>query len=237
SLSPSIIDQARDMAKLAQSLPLSIALEQFRTPPELLAYKLLNVHDFEFMQQPTYLAAFNHAYAMSDFISQSARIDRALRDATHALTLAGIPNFETLAAYRHFLDAASLTLPRWPRMRLLTAAEKRRQVRTRLKKNAEPPHVRRAKSLVHHYELTLREILDDVMAGAFGEDWAETRLPACGCNDLLRRWRERGGDVLDYADYAHYAKIMSDPEHFTAVFHVEFDDPETVAALMRKAGP
>ena len=36
----------------------------------------------------------------------------------------------------------------------------------KLNNNAEPNHVKNAKSLVHPYELTLRDILDDAMASA-----------------------------------------------------------------------
>ncbi|MFC0194728.1 hypothetical protein, partial [Aureimonas pseudogalii] len=49
-------------------------------------------------------------------------------------------------------------------------------------------------------------------------------------------WRKRGGDVLDHADYAHYARIMSNPEHFEVVFEAGFDDPAALAALLHDAG-
>jgi len=74
------------------------------------------------------------------------------------------------------------------------------------------------------------------MADAYGENWAEPQLPLCGCNDLLDRWRKRGGEALDHADYAHYARIMSHHEHFAAVFEAGFDDPEALAALLDDAG-
>ena len=74
------------------------------------------------------------------------------------------------------------------------------------------------------------------MANTYGEDWAEQRLPLCGCKDLLRKWKSRGGDVLDHADYAHYKQIMSYPEHFEAVFEVGFDDPQSLAELLMRAG-
>ncbi len=93
----------------------------------------------------------------------------------------------------------------------------------------------RAQSLNHRYEAVLREIVDAAMADAYGEDWPETRLPLCGCNDLLGRWRKRGGDVLGLADFAHYEKIMSHPDHFVAVFEAGFDDPAALAHLLKEA--
>jgi hypothetical protein len=121
-------------------------------------------------------------------------------------------------------------------MGLLTTAEKRRRFKARLQGRAEPAHVRKAKSLVHRYELTLRDILDAVMADTYGEDWPDSRLPLCDCKDLLGRWRKRGGDVLDHADYAHYARMMSHPEHFEAIFEAGFDDPQALAMLLEDAG-
>ena len=93
-----------------------------------------------------------------------------------------------------------------------------------------------AKSLVHRYEFTMREILDDAMAEAYGENWREERLPLCDCKDRLGRWKKRGGDVLDHADYVHYARIISHPEHFDAVFQAGFDDPQESYDLLAKAG-
>jgi hypothetical protein len=233
---PSVLEQAQTAARLAQTFTLPAVLEQFRTPADPLADKLLGLRSFDLLRQPAYMDAFNRASALSDVLAESMRVGRELREATQAFALGSVPAFDTLAGYRNFLDAAGLQLPRWPRLRLLSAAEKRRRFKARLKENTEPAHVKRAKTLVHRYELTLREILDSVMAEAYGEDWAEARLPLCDCNDLLGKWRKRGGDVLDHADYAHYARIMSHPEHFEAVFEAGFDDPAALAALLNDAG-
>ena len=93
-------------------------------------------------------------------------------------------------------------------------------------------------SLVHRYELILREIIDDLMAATYGDDWASARLPECDCKDLLGKWRKRGGDgnVLDHADYAHYARIMTHPDHFAAVFGTGFEDRAQLAELLKGAG-
>jgi hypothetical protein len=233
---PAILDRAREAAQLAQALALPTAMDRFRTTSDLFADKLLHLSSFDWARQPAYLSAFNETSALSDMVAQSVRVDLDLREATRAFTAMSIPGFETLAGYRQFLDAAGLGLSRWPQVRLLTAAEKRRRLKMTLKRNAEPPHIKRAKSMVHRYELTLREILDAVMADAYGEDWAEERLPLCDCKDLLGKWRKRGGEVLDHADYAHYERIMSHPEHFEAVFEAGFDDPAALADLMKRAG-
>lgn len=71
----------------------------------------------------------------------------------------------------------------------------------------------------------------------YGEDWAEERLPLCGCEGLLGRWRSGGGDfVLEYADYHHYKKIMGHPEHFAELFEAGFEDREALIGLIEKAG-
>lgn len=233
---PSVLEQIRKSAELAQTFALPAAMEQFRTPFQSLADKLLYLNGFDFARHPAYLEAFNQTSAISDFLAESTRVTRDLREAALAFSGGVVPVFDTLAGYRGFLDAAGLRLPHWPKFRLLSAAEKRRRFRARLNQKAEPSHVKKAKSLVHRYELTLREILDAVMADAYGEDWAEQRLPLCDCSDLLGKWRKRGGDVLDHADYVHYARIMSHPEHFAAVFEAGFDDPSTLASLLTDAG-
>ena len=231
-----VFERIQQTAKMAQSLELPSALDRFRTSPELLSAKLLHLPDFDWMRRPGYMDAFNRASALSDLVGQSVGVRLELREAALAFSAGGIPSFESLAGYRQFLDAAGLSLSRWPKLRLLTAAEKRRRFKTNLKRKTEPPHVKRAKSLVHRYELTLREILDAVMADTYGEEWAEQRLPLCDCKDLLGKWRKRGGEVLDHADYAHYERIMGHPEHFEAVFEAGFDDPQALAELMRRAG-
>lgn len=234
--SPSVLNQVHTAAQLTHSFALPNVMEQFRTPVHSLADKLLHLQSFDLLRQPAYMDAFNRTSALSGVLAESMRVGPALREARREFTLGPIPAFDTLANYRNFLDAAGLHLPRWPRLRLLSAAEKRRRFRARLKQKTEPAHVKRAKSLVHRYELTLREILDAVMARTYGEDWAEARLPLCNCNSLLGKWRKRGGDVLDHADYAHYALIMGHPEHFEAVFEAGFDDPVALAALLNDAG-
>ncbi|WJI47210.1 hypothetical protein NL532_11560 [Mesorhizobium sp. C120A] len=235
-ITPSAIAFGQEQAGVAQNLALPSALESFRTPFDLLSSKLMMLDLLGIRNMEPHLEAFTRASAFSDLISQSLRVDRDFMAASNAFALSSMPTLDTLAGYRSFLDAAGLGLPRWPKFRLLSWAEKRRRFKARLQGKAETPHIRKAKSLVHRYELTLREVLDAAMAATYGEDWAEARLPLCGCKDLLGRWKKRGGDVLDHADYAHYARIMSNPEHFAAIFEAGFDDPHALAALLDDAG-
>ncbi|RWQ30207.1 MAG: hypothetical protein EOS21_32465 [Mesorhizobium sp.] len=235
-ITPSAMEYAQDQARLAQGFVLPQALQAFRTGEEPLYSKLLVADLLGVRNMDRHLEAFTRTSAFADQIGQSLRVDRDLVAATDAFALSSMPAFDTLAGYRDFLDAAGLILARWPRRRLLSRAEKRRRFKARLRDNVEPRHLKQAKSLVHRYELTLREILDAVMADTYGEDWAEMRLDLCDCRDLLGRWRSRGGDVLDHADYAHYGRIMSNPEHFTTIFEAGFDDPQALLTLMNNAG-
>lgn len=232
----SAVGYAQEQARLAQTMHLTAGLEAYRTTSDLLSLKLLTMDGFGVAHAAANLEPFSQASAMADMIGQSLRVDSDLIGATQAYTLARLPDLVTLSDHRRFLDAAGLHLPRWPRWRLLSTAERRQRLKAKLKSNAEPPAVKKAKSLVHRYELTLREILDAVMADAYGEGWAEARLPQCDCKDLLGRWRSRGGEVLDHADYHHYAKIMGHPEHFERIFEAGFDDPEALATLLKDAG-
>jgi hypothetical protein len=234
--SSAAIDEARSVAELAQTYNLHASLDPFRTSVEPFASKLLHLQTLDTIRSPAYLDAFMQASTLSDIFVESIRVDRQLQEATRQFLLEAVPMFSTLNDYGQFLNASGLRLPHWPHVRLLTIGEKRRRFRAKLNNNAEPVHVKKAKTLVERYELTLREILVDVMAREYGEDWAVERLPLCDCKDLLGKWQKRGGEVLAHADYFHYAQIMSYPEHFEAVFEAGFDDPMTLAVLIEKAG-
>jgi len=237
-----VIDQAQRFSDLSQAIALPSILEPFRTPYDDVMDRILRLSRPEFglsssfLNAPTTVAAFTQASAVADMFSETDRLTRGVREAAGLFSITEMPEFATLASYRTFLDAAGLGLSRWPRRRLLTMADKRRRLKARLQANAAPPHVKTAKTLVHRYELTLREVLDAVMAETYGDDWPRERLPLCECKDLLKKWEKRGGDVLDHADYAHYARIMSHPEHFEAIFEAGFDDPAAVYELLQAAG-
>lgn len=234
--SSAAIDEARRIAELAQAYNLHASLDPYRTSVEHFASKLLHLQTLDTIRSPAYLDAFMQASTISDIFVESMRVDRHLQEATRQFSLGAVPMFSTLNDYGQFLNASGLSLPHWPHVRLLTIGEKRRRFRAKLNDNVEPVHVKKAKSLVQRYELTLREILDDVMSSEYGEDWAVKRLPLCNCKDLLGKWQKRGGVVLSHADYFHYEQIMSHPEHFEAVFEAGFDDPTALAGLMKNAG-
>lgn len=234
--SPSEITEARRIAELAQTYTLPASLASFRTSAEPFAVKLLHLQSLDTIHTPAYLSAFMQTSTISDIFAESIRADRQLRQAALQFSEMSLPAFDKLSNYGRFLDAAGLGLPHWPHVRLLTIGEKRRRFHARLKGNSELTHVKNAKSLVHRYEITLRQILDSAMASEYGEDWAPERLPLCDCKDLLGKWEKRGGEVLDHADYAHYERIMSSSEHFVAVFETGFDDRTELARLIRKAG-
>lgn len=226
----------RDLARRAEQIALPAALADYRSSLATMADRISVFDHDRLLGDATAFAAFARTSAFSDAISQSARVDTSLIDAARAYSLTAMPAFASFAAQRAFLDAAGLRLPRWPRIRLLTAAEKRKRFKARLQHNAETPEVKRAKSLVHRYELTMREIIDAAMAETYGEDWADHRLPLCDCKTLLGKRDKRGGEPLDHADYAHYRLIMSHPQHFADIFHLAFPDPPTVAQLIDDAG-
>lgn len=242
AFAPAFVDRAERIAQLAAGYALPSVLERFRTPTDDFVDRILRMSDSGLgvaalaLSERPQIEAFARASAMADMFAETERLTRGVREAVGVFALTDMPEITGLAGYRNFLDAAGLQLPRWPRPRLLSRADKRRRLKARLQANAEPPHVKRAKSMVHRYELTLREILDAVMAETYGEDWPHERLPLCGCKDLLGKWKARGGDVFDHADYTHYARIMSHPEHFEAIFEAGFDEPAAAFDLLKQAG-
>lgn len=242
AFAPAFIDGAEHIAHLAAGYALPSVLEQYRTPTDEFVDRVLRASGsglgtaaLGFSERPQ-IEAFARASAMADMFAEHDRLTRGVREAVGVFSVTHMPEIASLAGYRSFLDAAGLRLSHWPRTRLLSRADKRRRLKARLQANAEAPHVKRAKSMVHRYELTLREILDAVLAETYGEDWAEERLPLCDCKDLLGKWKKRGGEVLDHADYTHYARIMSHPDHFEAIFEAGFDDPAAVYDLLKQAG-
>lgn len=231
----SYFDEAQRAAEAAQLFHLPDILAPYRSTTEELALGLSRTFAVDLWREPAYLETFNKASALAHLYDDSTSVSQLLTEANRSMLLDPI-GIASLADYRSLLDAAGLRLPRWPRVRRLSTAERRKRFRERMKENVEPPHVRKAKSLVHQYESVLREVLTILMEGEYGEDWAEARLDACGCKDLLGRWKKRGGEVLDHADYAHYERIISNSEHFETVFYQGFDDAETASELIGKAG-
>jgi hypothetical protein len=236
ALPASVVREARRFADLAQSVEMQYSLDRFRPTPDLLADKLLNFHSLDAFARPSNLAAFVQASATAEAFRESSRVDYALAEAAKQFSLVQLPALYSRSDYSHFLDASGLLLPRWPNPRLLTVGQKRHRLKLKLRGNAESSQEKKGKSLVKRYELTLRAVLDEAMYLEYGGDWAENRLLLCDCKDLLGKWMNRGGEPLDHADYAHYRKIMVDPDHFEAVFSLGFDDPTHLADLLKRAG-
>ncbi|MGV7120300.1 hypothetical protein ACVENA_06070 [Sphingopyxis sp. 550A] len=223
-------------AELARSMALPDALSKFQPSVASLAIRMSLFNSRHVITDDAALGAFARSAAMSDALSTASFVDREMMHAFRAFSSASMPNIGTLGVYRAFLDASGLWIARWPRMRMLSASEKRQRMRRRLAGNREERHVKKAKSLVHSYELVLRDIIDGAMADAYGDDWQRERLPLCGCNTLIGRAANRGGDPLEHADYAHYRMIMCHDEHFADIFSIAFEDPELLAELVDEAG-
>lgn len=228
-------DDIMRAAEITQGLHLPDILASHRLATDEIALGLSRISSFEHLQVPQYLKEFNQASAFAAMQAEFGTVTQSLLDANLAFMKESVSGI-SLPDYRQLLDAAGLILPRWPRVRRLTAKEKKAKFKSRLNQNVEPRHVTRAKSLVHRYELTLRGILEDVMESQYGDDWPHDRLPICDCKDLLGKWVKRGGNVLDHADYAHYARIVSHPEHFQAIFQMAFDDAGATYDLFVRAG-
>ncbi len=219
--------------------------------PELLACHRLDVPDLanrlvlgrlshsfaaERWADPAFLSAFSGAAAMAQAVAGTGIVGLGVRDAMLSFSSLELPGLIGLRDYRGLLDAAGLRLPRWPRFRRLSEKEKRARQRRRLERHKQSAHVTRAKSLVHQHESYLREAIDGLMEDEYGPDWPDERLPLCDDGKgLLGRWRKRGGDVLDHADYPHYAAIMAQPDHFQAVFARGFADAATIEDLIGRA--
>lgn len=231
---PSALEQALKAVDAASRYELPEALEPYRTVTDALAFRLSGLQVKEWWRDSEYLEAFVRTSATADAL-RSGGMNAEIEAAIRAFLTSPIPELPGLAQHRMFLDAAGLWLPRWPRLRPLSPSERRRRFKAQLGANAQSPHVRKAKSLVHRYELALRRVIDWVMAQAFGEVWWIERLPKCNCKDLLGKWKKRGGAVLDHADYPHYWRIMIHPEHFEAGFKLGFPDPDALKRLIEAA--
>lgn len=194
-------------------------------------------------KDPGFLSAFGGAAAMASAMSSASMMNGEIQGMMRSLASAGIPGNFSLPAYRGVLDAAGLILPRWPVMRRLSSKERAERQAKRLRKYRQPPHIGKAKSLVHQYECYLREVIDELMTDRYGDDWANERLAVCAADPtlkgdakkLLSVWKRDGGNVLDHADYVHYRMIMTQEDHFAEIFALGFgEDPEVVVDLIDK---
>lgn len=232
-----VMEQAKELALNAQQYHLDDYLDSFRTSVGALTDKMLYLDSLDSIRSAEKLKAFVFASTVSDILENSIGYDDQVQKALASFTIQAVPHFDTIKDYGRMLSAAGLSLPHWPHRRLLTFGERRQRLRQRINANAKPnKHARKALDVVQRYELTLREMIDEAMTQVYGEDWAHERLPKCGCKDLYGRWKNKNRSALYDADYHHYVRIMSDPEHFELVFSVGFDDNDAMQTLIKKAG-
>lgn len=149
-------------AELAHQTRLPELLESHRSTVDLLALKLVLGGRREHWSDAGYLSSFSAASALAELHNENRSVTRLLSEANYMLVDHAI-RFGSLGEYRALLDSAGLTLPRWPQLRLLRKSEKTARFYSRLREHKEPSHVRKAKSLVRQYELTLRAMIDELM--------------------------------------------------------------------------
>lgn len=223
---------AIESARLAGALSLPDSLEQYRLSDIALSSQIIEAKKLAWFDAPC-IAALNSHAAMSDLLDTTNIVGRA--------TLEAVNEFLSEPSYLRSVRQASQLMEvsellRLPRYRILTRTEKAGRIRSLVKNGAPSVHTRKAHGLIHRYELMLRYVLADSMERAYGEDWANIRLPLCDCKGLLRKSRDENETLLDHADFTHYANIMCNSEHFDNVFSAGFDDPEELKRMILRVG-
>jgi hypothetical protein len=242
-----VFRHAENGAALAANIGLPKGLEHYRLSTGALADRLaigaaFHEADVAKWSEPSYMAQFSAAAAAAEAFSRTGAFDTAIRESLYGLQLLDVPESFTLSGYRSLLDTAGLTLPRWPQLwipkvRRVTVKERAARQQARLSLLRQPPHVGKAKSLVHQHEYYLQQVIDEAMASEYGEDWPNERLPLCGQEgrQLLSRWKKRGGHPLEHADYPHYTAVMAHPDHHGTIFCLCFPDPSDIEDLIERA--
>lgn len=226
----------QSLAEQLQEVALPASLADYRSSLGLATAQIIGIERLGIGIAEA-LPIFGETSAFASLLRHSSGATEGVMATYSNLLQQRLPEFPSVGAFGEFLNIAGLSLGRWPQVRLLTPRERQQRLRLRVRRLAPAPHVKKAKNLVHQHELMLREIIDDVMAAEYGEEWPLHRLVVCGCKDLIGRWqRINQGNPLDYADYAHYIRIMTHDEHFSAVFSAGFDDDEELARLLKQAG-
>jgi len=223
--------RAVETARLAGALGLPDTLEPYRTSDFALAAQLADAWRKPWWNSRQ-LDTLNTHSALSAMFDEVHRVDRQTFAAMDAVLSESLVGFKTLRQASEFLNISGLL--RFPRIRRRTRREKQQDVRRRLKNHQAPVVVRKAHGLVHSYEKTLREFIAEAMEAAYGENWAEERLPLCDCKKLLGMPLDEDESVLDGADYWHYIQIMCHPEHFEVVFSVGYKDPEALRETLEQ---
>lgn len=224
---------AVESARVAGSLVLPDGLEQYRIADLSLAARLADAHRLSWWDDLR-LDALNAHSALSSMFDEINVVGRGQWQAIESVLSDPLIGLDSARQAREFLDIAGLL--RFPRFRTLTLQEKRRRVKRLIRENALPAPVKKAQGLVHRYEKLLRVLIAQCMEDAYGEDWAEARLPLCDCKKLLGKSLEGDGSVLDHADYKHYELIMCHDEHFESVFAVAYTDIDELRRTIARLG-
>lgn len=247
-------ETAERAASIASSFQLPPSLRDFGESQAKLAERLaLAGASLSSMRDQWSEQSFGVAFSRTSAFANMMRVNGVVSPETLAvgreLSRFGLPDLPSFASTRAFLDAAGLHLPliRSPdfagydffRTRLRRPdIEVRRQKFGKLKKAASPkPHQLVAFHHVGRTEKLLRRFIDAAMTEIYGEDWAQERLPLCGCRELLKRSERRGGTPLENADWSHYIDIMVYGPHFEDVFSLGFSDPVTLRNAIDVAAP
>ena len=229
---------ALETAKKLGPLGITGLLEQHRLGASALAEQLVITGQASAaLRDPSLFGAFDVMSAANRMLKDAGAFGLEANETLKRLMADPVIGGFGLRDYRVLLDAAGLNLPRWPRFRPVTTAERAARQRKRMAKHKQPLHRTRAQSIVYQHESYLREAIDELLVDEYGDDWAEDRLPRCGQDGraLLGRWRARGGMPLDHADYAHYRAIIIQEEHFERIFCVAFSDPGAAENLIDRA--
>lgn len=227
------VTQSIKSARIAGRLDLPDLLQQHRLPDGALALRLTDTfHESRWMERQ--LVALNSHAALSNMLDQSGLCGRETLRAVEAVLATPLLGLSSMRQARHFLEISGLL--KFPRFRGMTRAEKTRRIKRLVKASAAPARVRKAHSLTHSHELVLRADIARCMEDAYGENWAAERLPQCACNKLLGKRIFGDETVLDYADFAHYAAIVSHPEHFEIAFSKGFDSAEKLGSMLIRIG-
>lgn len=227
------LSSAVESARLAGSLALPDLLDQYRIADLSLAARLANAHRMSWWDD-LHLNELNAHSALSGMLDGISVVGRDSWQAIDSVLSDPLIGLYSVRQAREFLDIAGLL--RFPRFRTLTLEEKRRRVKRLIRENALPAPVKKAQGLVHRYEKLLRVLIVQCMEDAYGEDWAEVRLPLCDCKRLLGKTLEGDELVLDHADYKHYELIMCHDEHFETVFAVGYTDIDELRRTIVRLG-
>jgi len=227
------LTNAVEAARLGGAFELPDLLEQYRVTDISLAAQLADAHRLSWWDDSCaeVLNAHTALSAMFDRIDVVGREAWSAIDSVLADSLLGACSVRQA---RDLLDISGLL--RFPRIRTLTVQERRQRIKRLIRDNSVPAPVKKAQSLVHRYEKVLRTLIAQCMEDAYGEDWANERLPQCGCKPLLGRARDEDESVLDCADYKHYELIMCHDEHFETVFAVAYEDVDALRHMIVRLG-